>query len=331
MPWDGRTVRASRRGEFWVPGERVIQRGHTYQRGPMFVAWEAPEHITKPCPIVLVHGGVMQSTEWMDTPDGRPGWAQRLVEAGWPVLLVDRPAQGRSPFHPSVVGTMGPAFPYEEGRAVFFPDSAADRQTRWPIARDDEAGLDAFIAPFNPLPAALADSQEMDVDRLTTLLDRVGPAVVMTHSASGPDGWLLADRRHDLVRAIVSIEPMGPAFASAPGIGTLDWGLTAAPVTYDPPLASPDEVRAADPSALRIPGLREVPVAIVTGETSPFAAAGPDIVAFLRHAGAAVDHVHLPDHGIFGNGHGLIYETNSDEALQPVLRWLDEHTTDTGR
>ncbi|WP_028933630.1 hypothetical protein [Pseudonocardia spinosispora] len=33
---------------------------------------------------MLVHDGLLQGTEWSDTPDGRPGWAQRLVEAGCP-------------------------------------------------------------------------------------------------------------------------------------------------------------------------------------------------------------------------------------------------------
>ncbi|OTP70389.1 hypothetical protein PAMC26510_25685 [Caballeronia sordidicola] len=36
--------------------------------------------------------------------------------------------------------------------------------------------------------------------------------------------------------------------------------------------------------------------------------------------------LHLPDHGVFGNGHGLIYEKNSDDALVPVLKWLIENT-----
>ncbi len=54
-----------------------------HQRGPMFAEWEAPEQVTRPYPIVLVHGGGFQGTEWLDTPDSRPGWAQRLVEAGY--------------------------------------------------------------------------------------------------------------------------------------------------------------------------------------------------------------------------------------------------------
>ena len=68
--WETVPVRSSRRGQFWIPGDRLEREGHTYQAGPMYVAWEAPEHVTKPYPLVLVHGGAMQGTEWMDTPDG---------------------------------------------------------------------------------------------------------------------------------------------------------------------------------------------------------------------------------------------------------------------
>jgi hypothetical protein len=34
----------------------------------------------------------------------------------------------------------------------------------------------------------------------------------------------------------------------------------------------------------------------------------------------------LADHAVRGNGHGLIYEKNSDEALAPVLEWLTRKT-----
>ena len=291
----------------------------------MFVAWEAPERSPKPYPIVLVHGGALQGTEWMDTPDGRPGWAQRLVEAGYAVFVVDRPGHGRSPYNPDVLGPMTPQFAYEEGETVFFPMKTADKHTQWPLDSQDASALDAFIAPFGPLPADIAAWQEMDADRLARLLDRIGPAVIMTHSASGSDGWLVADRRPNLVKAIVTIEPMGPAFANTQNIGELSWGLTAAPITYDPPRASPEEARTADPAALRIPALTDMPIVLVSGEVSPQAGYAPQIRDFLANAGATVDLLHLPDLGIHGNGHGLIYERNSDEALQPVLRWLDEH------
>ena len=295
----------------------------------MFVAWEAPEQVTQPYPLVLVHGGALQGTEWLNTPDGRPGWAQRLVEAGYAVLVVDRPGQGRSPYQSDAIGPMGPSFAYEEGRDVFFPTAAAKAHTQFPFDPEDDEALDQYIAPFGPLPADLAASQEMDADRLARLLDRIGPAIIMTHSASGSDGWLVADRRPGLVAAIVTVEPMGPAFADTPNIGALSWGLTAAPVRYDPPHATAADVRDADPSSLRIPALNKVPVAVVSGETSVQATYAPAIVGFLQTAGAAAEHLHLPDYGIYGNGHGLIYEKNSDEALQPLLRWLAAHVDTT--
>lgn len=320
--WADVPARTSRRGSFRVPGERVIEGGYTFQRGPMFVDWEAPEVVTRPHPVVLVHGGTFQGTEWLDTPDGRPGWAQRFVEAGHAVFTVDRPGHGRSPYHPEVIGPTGPPFSYERAREVYFPEAATGVQTEWPFDPDDADAFDAFIAGYGPMPADLAASQEMDADRLARLLDRVGPAIVVTHSASGPDGWLVADRRPGLVEAIVAVEPMGPPFGETPGIGTLSWGLTAAPVSYDPPRATAEEVKQADPSSLRLPALDGLPVAVVTGETSAFAPFGPGIVEFLCTAGATAERLHLPDHGVHGNGHGLIYEKNSDEALVPVLEWL---------
>ena len=322
--WVDTPPTTSRRGHFWVGGDRMTLEGKTFQRGPMFVEWEAPAEVTQRYPIVLVHGGTFQGLEWAVTPDGRPGWARRLVEAGYVVLVVDRPGHGRSPYHPAVIGPPGPPFSYERGREVYFPAAAAGRQTRWPFDPVDAAAFDDFMAGYGPMPADLPLSQDMDADRLAKLLDRIGPAILMTHSASGPDGWLVADRRPGLVRAVVSVEPMGPPFADTSGIGALSWGVTACPLTFDPPRATAAEVRSADPASRRVPAWAGVPMLVVTGETSAFVAAADPIVAFLKSGGAAAEHLHLPDCGITGNGHGLIYETNSDDALRPVLEWMAE-------
>lgn len=319
-PWRTAPVVSSRRGSFWVTGQRVVRDDKSYQKGPMYVAWEAPESITQPYPVVLVHGGTLQGTEWLDTPDGRPGWAQRFVEAGYVVFRVDRPGHGRSPYHSEIMGEMGPPFSYERAREVYFPEGGGE--TQWPFAVDDEAAFDSFIAAYGPMQADLAASQTLDADRLASLLDRIGKSIIVTHSASGPDGWLIADRRPNLVAGIVAVEPMGPVFGVTPGIGSLEWGLTAAPITFDPPLATAAQVRAADPLTLKIPGLKGVPVALLTGETSIFASFATSIVPFLRTAGASVDHLDLPAMGIHGNGHGLIYERNSDEAFDVVSQWL---------
>ena len=55
-------VVTSRRGFFWVVGDTVSLPQGTVPRGQIFVQWEAPETVTKPYPIVCIHGGGGQGT-----------------------------------------------------------------------------------------------------------------------------------------------------------------------------------------------------------------------------------------------------------------------------
>lgn len=180
-----------------------------------------------------------------------------------------------------------------------------------------------MMAAMGALPADLAYSQALDADRIARLLDVVGPSVLITHSAAGPVGWLVADARPELVRGIVAVEPLGPLFVDFPGMGALSWGLTAAPITYDPPFSSPEEVAAADASTLRVPALDGIPVQLVTGGASVFADFRQEFADLLTRSGAPTEVCHLPDVGIEGNGHGLIFEANSDRTVEPVLEWLE--------
>lgn len=318
-------VLSTRRGNFWICGEVVKQGPVHVQRGPMHVEWEAPETITHPYPLVLVHGGGGQGSDWMTTPDGRPGWARLLVQRGYAVYVVDRVGLGRSPYHPDVLGPMGGAFPYEAGRGLFAPDEAAAQQTAWPWSRDPGSGeMDQVVAGMGPTPVDFAVSQELDADRLARLLDRIGPAILVTHSAGGPVGWLAADARPDLVKGIAAVEPMGPAFVDFPGLGSLSWGLTAAQIRTEPAYGSADDAKTAGVESLSLPGLRGIPVALVTGGASAFADFRTEFADVLARSGAPTDLLHLPDLGVQGNGHGLIFESNHVEVLDQVTTWLGD-------
>src|ERR1700760_3906241 len=60
---------------FWVGHERASLAKGTYVGGKqMYVEYWIPSVVRHPLPIVLVHGGGGQGTDWMGTPDGRPGW-----------------------------------------------------------------------------------------------------------------------------------------------------------------------------------------------------------------------------------------------------------------
>ena len=235
-----------------------------------------------------------------------------------------------------------PPFTYEFAQQLFIGDD--ERHTEWTFDREiGEPLVDQLLSPTGPMLAETADGHALDVDRLSRLLDLIGPAVVMSHSAGGPAGWLLADARPDLVKALVAVEPMGPPFNPLFGRG-LAYGLAGAPLTYDPPVSSPDELELVEsppkaeglpPTFLQqepartLPRLAGVPTVLVSGEVSVFAHFNEGTLAYLHQAGVPADRMHLPDHGVTGNGHAMMFERNSDKALQPILDWLAEHVPGT--
>jgi pimeloyl-ACP methyl ester carboxylesterase len=327
----GGAVFNGRRGQFWVGTERVSGAAGTAPYGRMYVEWLAPTEVTKPYPIVLVHGGGGQGTDYLGTPDGRAGWAQMLVEEGWAVYVPDRPGHGRSPLDPAVLGDIGPSFPYEAMPAIFLPPQGshptAHLHSQWPGSGDldtDEA-VDQFISGTGPMLTDFPAAQALEGERIAELLDRTGPAIVVANSAGGPSGFLAADRRPEQVKALIEVETIGPPFADFPGLGvTLSWGLTAAPIGYDPPVSDPAEL-GGEPRA--IPNLQGFPIAIVSSEASPLIHYDDQLVDFLKAAGCDVERVRLADHGVHGNGHGLMFERNNRETLQVLLDWIERRVT----
>ena len=335
---EGELVTA-RRGFFWVGDDTVSLPQGTVPRGQMFVQWEAPATVTKPYPIVLIHGGGGQATDWLGTPDGRPGWATFLLQEGYAVYVVDRPGHGRAPFHPDVLGPMGSPLSIEIVSQLFTNAASlpgahptADLHTQWPGSGDpDDPSVRQFAAGAGPMLADLSAAHAVERERGVALLDEIGPAILMTASAGGPMGWLTADSRPSLVEAIVAIEPLGPPFRADSDF-SLDWGLTAVPMTVDPPAASPDELLKtpagtwtveAEP-ARKLPELAGIPIAIVEAEASLFAHSCAATADFLEQAGCRVDRIVLAEHSVHGNGHLMMLERNSRDALEPILNWLDD-------
>ena len=60
-------------------------------------------------------------------------------------------------------------------------------------------------------------------------------------SAGGPFGWIVANERPNLVKAIVNVEGGGAPF----GNGN-PWGLTTIPLAYDPPVADSSQLTSRD-------------------------------------------------------------------------------------
>ena len=73
--------------------------------GAMYVEVMVPRQIRSPYPVVFLHGAGQTGVDWLQTPDGRPGWAYNFLEMGYVVYLQDFPARGRSQYVPGVDGT----------------------------------------------------------------------------------------------------------------------------------------------------------------------------------------------------------------------------------
>jgi hypothetical protein len=100
----------------------------------------------------------------------------------------------------------------------------------------------------------------------------------------------------------------------------LAWGLASAPLTYDPPAETPEELQSGE--SRRLPNLSRFPIAVVTGEASMFRLFDGELVAFLEQSGCDVELVQLADHGVHGNAHGVMIERNNVEVLAVLTSWV---------
>jgi pimeloyl-ACP methyl ester carboxylesterase len=219
--------------------------------------------------------------------------------------------------------------PFRSARCT--PNGRATATTR-PILH-----LLQFLASSGPFAADAADRRLLEQRRLVQLLERIGPSFVVSNSLGGPAGFLVADARPDLVVGLAQLEPVGPAFSPMFGPDTLQWGVAAIAMHFDPPVMSPAELDlvAGQPPAPGLPApmmqrepkhrlvnLAQVPIAVLSSEASVFRLTNPPLVAFLQQAGCDAQHIDLAEHGVRGNGHGAMFERNNADVLAVVTQWM---------
>lgn len=335
-------------GCFYVGGSYTQEPGT--MSGQMYVQYQVPAQRKHRDPLVMIHGGGQTGAGFLSTPDGRRGWADYFVARGFAVYVLDVPGRGRSQGHDPGDGTPRPA------RSVARRVSDTTRDVRWPQARLHTQWPEGRI-PGDPVfdqfyASQLSGSADGACVELLVrqaggeLLDRIGPAVLVAHSLGAAHGWQIADERPDLTRAMVAIEPTGPAaydvVLGPEGFGegpmSRPWGLTQARLTYSPPVASPEELTFAPQAesdapdlarywlqaepARQLPNLARVRMALITGEASYHAPYDHGTSAYLAQAGVQHDFIRLADHGIRGNGHMMMLERNSLEIAAFLERWI---------
>lgn len=354
----GGKLTLAEQGYFFAGGKYVKNKaGQQIRVNQMFVQYQIPADRKHPYPVVMWHGGGQTGTNFLGTPDGREGWADYFLKEGYAVYVVDQPGRARSGFFTEVYGrTRTPATQYMSDRftapknANLYPQSQL--HTQWPGT--GVAGDPVFDQFFSSQVEDIADVsviEQLNREAGVALLDKIGPALLLTHSQSGPFGWVLANDRPKLVKGILAIEPNGPplyetAYAPAPELfkdGPLGrpWGITRGPLNFQPAPASAKELnmvqqRTADaPNLVRcwmqpeparqLPNLKNTPILIVVSEASYHSPYDHCTSKFLSQAGVNHHFVRLPSVGIRGNGHMMMLEKNSLDIAAFLVKWTREN------
>lgn len=76
-----------RRSYFYIGGVLNQLGNVTTESGQLYVERLTPARVTQPLPILFIHGRGMTGTNFLNTPDGRLGWADHFMSRGFQVCL----------------------------------------------------------------------------------------------------------------------------------------------------------------------------------------------------------------------------------------------------
>lgn len=346
------TPPAVKQGYLFVGGRYIAVKEGQLMAGQMYVEYRIPANVTKPYPIVMIHGAAQTGTNFTGTPDGRKGWADYFAEQGYAVYVVDQPARGRS----ADAGNVGQLNRFT-ANILEQRFTATARFKLWPQAalhtqfpgEGPDVGLrgnpvfDQFYASQVQLLRPNSVSEQLMRDAGAALLDKIGPAIILTHSQSSPFGWVIADARPKLVKGIIAAEPSGPPFREAVfgSAAARSWGVTETPMTYSPAVSDPAQISRVEEAAADGPNLvkcmlqaeparklinlENLPVLVFAAEASYHAVYDHCTAKYLRQAGVKADYVRLEDVGIKGNGHMVMIEKNSLDIAAMIAGWLNKN------
>jgi len=305
-------------GSYFAGGRQVVVSGQPSQRIKLspqaviehdpngtfhveqaYVQWFAPAGSTARPPLVLVHGGCLTGASWETTPDGRPGWLDRFLRAGFAVHVVDGVERGRAGW--CALPGIWPEAPVARSAEQIWdfyrlgpPDGFAARRG-YPGQRFPLAALDTLICQHVP---RWFSTIQAAAEALIAVLERVAgqgcPPVVLCHSNGGLIVTQAAWGRPDLLGGVVAVE--GSGFPESP-----------------PPT-----------------GLAGKPFLFVMGDYLEEAAlwrglsaATSAVAGRLKAAGARVTDWRLPTLGIRGNSHLPMMDDNSDDIAARVIGWIE--------
>jgi hypothetical protein len=297
--------------------------GQTFRGDHAYVFYQLPVKARK-YPLVMWHGIGQFSKTWETTPDGREGFQNIFLRRRFGVYLLDQPRRGnagRSTVAASIAPTPDEQQWFGAFRLGIWPDYFDGVQ----FARDTNT-LNQYFRSMTP------NIGPIDINVTTAaasaLFDKIGPAILVTHSHSGGMGWLTAIRNQN-VKAIISYEP-GSGFLFPEG-------------EVPPPMeSSGGTLEAAAVPLAEFLRLTKIPIVIYYGDNIPDKPSpnpGADgwrvrlaMARLWRDAvnrrGGDVTVVHLPEAGLRGNTHFPFSDLNNIQIADLMSRFLQEKGLD---
>lgn len=297
--------------------------GQTFHGDHAYVFYQIPVGARK-FPLVMWHGIGQFSKTWETTPDGREGYQNIFLRKKYAVYLINQPRRGNAG-RSTIEGTIKPV-PDEQGWFGTFRIGIWPNYFEGVQFSKDSATLNQYFRAMTPTVGPI--DIPLNVQAVSALFHKIGPAVLVTHSHSGGMGWQTAIK-NDKVKAIVSYEP---------GSGFLfPQGETPAPIP-----SSGGTLEALGVPKEDFLKLTKIPIVIYYGDFIPKEAnpnpgqdgwrARLEMAKLWRDCvnkhGGDVTLIHLPEIGIRGNTHFPFSDLNNLEVAALMSQWLKEKGLD---
>lgn len=273
------------------------------------------------CPVLLIHGGGATGACWRATPDGRVGWADQLAQRGYECWLTDWPGTGRSGnrngleiTYADVVDGYLKLLRDVIGRPSVVICHSMGGAVTWQLIQHASDLVTGVVAVAAAYPGnVMARSDVVSDDGSVAVIDFVDTGVRMT-----------VDRRVMNLYGDGYIYQQGIATSTRFPMDAVDRmraGLVGLPPKM---LLQRLGVLEGMPGVDRPEGFVGKRIRLLTGGEDPAhtKAIEERTVALLREWGADAELVWLPDRGIEGNAHFLMFEENSDALLEIVVELI---------
>ena len=293
--------------------------GQTLHGDHAYVFYQIPQHAHS-FPLVFWHGHGQSAKTWETTPDGREGYQNIFLRRGFPVYLIDQPHRGRAARSTkplNIIATPDEQLWFGIFRLGAWPDFYEGVQ----FSKDSNA-LNQFFRQMVPNTGPY-DAQA-NIDAVSSLFDKTGNGILVTHSQSGGPGWRTAIKNSN-IKAVVAFEPGGDfVFPEGEKLDTIKVsGRTIVPPTV--PMA--DFMK-----------LTKIPIIIYYGDNIPaqpsqnpgqeqwrvFLSIAKQFRDMVNKYGGDVTLVHLPEIGIKGNTHFPMSDINSLEIADHLSGFLKD-------